>query len=234
MLSVENLEAYYGTSYIVQRISLRIPEGKSVALLGRNGAGKTTSLKAIMGMGPKVKGAVNFKGKDVTSLKPFQKARLGIGFVPEDRRIYQDISVVDNLAVGRYACAGRAEPFPMDYVLETFPLLARLRNRKGGQLSGGEQQMLTVARSFIGRPEVILMDEPAEGLAPLTVKELAGVIRDFCRKWNMAILLAEQNLWFSRYCTEYVYLIDGGSIVFEGSWDDFQGHESLKQEFLAI
>lgn len=234
MLSVENLEAYYGTSYIVQRISLRISEGKSVALLGRNGAGKTTSLKAIMGMGPKIKGAINFKGRDVTNLKPFQKARLGIGFVPEDRRIYQDISVVDNLAVGRYACVGRSEPFPMEYVLETFPLLARLRNRKGGQLSGGEQQMLTVARSFIGRPELILMDEPAEGLAPLTVKELAGVIRDFCRKWNMAILLAEQNLWFSRYCTEYVYLIDGGSIVFEGSWDDFEGRESLKQEFLAI
>jgi ABC-type branched-subunit amino acid transport system ATPase component len=234
MLSVENLEAYYGTCYVVQRISLRIPEGKSVALLGRNGAGKTTALKAIMGMGPQVRGTINFKGKDVTNLKPFRKARLGIGFVPEDRRIYQDISVADNLAVGRYAATGRSEPFPMEYVLETFPLLARLRNRKGGQLSGGEQQMLSVARTFMGRPEVVLMDEPAEGLAPLIVKELAGVIRDFCKKWNMAILLAEQNLWFSHYCTEYVYLIDGGRIVFEGSWADFHGREHLKREYLAI
>jgi len=234
MLSLENLEAYYGTSYIVQQISLRVPEGKSVALLGRNGAGKTTSLKAIMGMGPQIKGAVNFKERDVTKLKPFQKARLGIGFVPEDRRIYQDLTVADNLALGRYASAGRSEPFSVEYVLETFPLLERLRHRKGGQLSGGEQQMLTVARTFIGRPEVVLMDEPAEGLAPLIVKELAKVIRDFCKKWNVAILLAEQNLWFSHYCTEYVYLIDGGRIVFEGSWDDFHARESLKREYLAI
>ncbi len=234
MLSVENLEAYYGTCYIVQRISLRIPEGTSVALLGRNGVGKTTTLRAIMGMGPQVKGAIKFRGRDVTNLKPFRKARLGIGFVPEDRRIYQDISVADNLAVGRYAAMGRSTPFAMEYILDTFPLLGRLRNRKGGQLSGGEQQMLSVARTFLGRPEVVLMDEPAEGLAPLIVKELAGVIRDFCEKWSMAVLLAEQNLWFSQYCTEYVYLIDGGRIVFEGTWDDFNGCESLKREFLAI
>ncbi|KJR96208.1 MAG: hypothetical protein VR68_14835 [Peptococcaceae bacterium BRH_c4a] len=234
MLSVENLEAYYGTNYIVQQISLHIPEGKGVALLGRNGAGKTTTLKAIMGMGPKIKGAVNFKGRDITNCKTYQKARMGLGFVPEDRRIYQELSVTDNLAVGRYATAGRTEPFAMEYVLETFPLLMKLRNRKGGQLSGGEQQMLTVARTFMGRPELVLMDEPAEGLAPLIVKELAMVIRGFCQKWNMAILLAEQNLWFSRYCTEYVYLIDGGKIVFKGSWDDFDDQEDIKRKYLSV
>lgn len=233
MLQVNHLEAYYRSSYIIQRLSLQVGYGQGVALIGRNGAGKTTTLKSIMGLGPTVKGQVLFKGQDVTRLKPYQKARLGLGFVPEDRRIYVDLTVRDNLRIGQYAARNREAP-SIDCILDAFPLLKELQHRKGGQLSGGEQQMLSVARAFMGRPDLILLDEPTEGLAPLIVKDLALLVSKFFREWNMALLLTEQNLWFARYCTQYVYLIDGGQIVFQGLWRELDQQPELLKKYMAI
>ena len=234
LLKIENLEAYYGSAYILQGVSLEVGQGQGVALLGRNGAGKSTMFKSIMGLGPRTHGAMYFKGKDLMRMKPYRRARLGIAYIPEDRRIFSDLSVVDNLIIGQNAAVGRTEPYSIDEIMEFFPLLKDLRTRQGSQMSGGQQQILTIARSLMSRPELILLDEPMEGLAPLVVQHLAHMITGFCTRSGVALLVADQNLWFCRQCTTDVYLMDQGKTIFSGSWAAFDARGELKTKYLAV
>ncbi len=234
MLKIENLEAYYGSAYILQGVSLEVMQGQGVALLGRNGAGKSTLFKSIMGLGPRTRGVMHFRGKDLMRVKPFRRARLGIAYIPEDRRIFSDLSVVDNLIIGQNAAAGRVDPYTVDEIMEYFPLLKDLRERQGAHMSGGQQQVLTIARSLMARPELILLDEPMEGLAPLVVQHLAHMIAGFCARSSVALLVADQNLWFCRQCTTDVYLMDQGRTIFSGSWAEFDARAELKTKYLAV
>jgi branched-chain amino acid transport system ATP-binding protein len=233
MLEVRGLDAFYGDGQVLHGVGLSVPQGGAVALVGRNGTGKTTLLKSIMGAGPRVNGSITFDSVAMDQLTPFRRARLGLGLVPEDRRIFPQLSVRENLNMARYACVGR-EPRSVAEVLAMFPMLHGLEGRRGFELSGGQQQMLAVARAAIARPRLFLLDEPTEGLAPVIVDALADQIGRLREVDGSSLLLAEQNLWFARHCTSSVYLIDGGLIVFGGSWQDFDAHPDLITRHLAI
>ncbi|MED4584610.1 ABC transporter ATP-binding protein [Brevibacillus choshinensis] len=234
MLHIHNLEAFYGSSYIIQNISLKVEERQGVALLGRNGAGKSTTLKSIMNIEPKVKGDIHFNGNPIRGKKPYQLARMGLGYVPEDRRIFADLSVVDNLQIGQYGSKNRVTPYGIDEIMELFPLMEKFKKRKGGQLSGGEQQVVSIARTIMAKPKVVLMDEPTEGLAPIIVQSLAESINKIIKELGIGVLLAEQNIQFSRKLTQYVYLIDQGRVIFEGTWDDFDQQPEMREKYLAV
>ncbi|OLS40735.1 ABC transporter ATP-binding protein [Bacillus sp. MRMR6] len=234
MLEVRDLESFYGSSYIIQKLSLRVKEGQGTALLGRNGAGKSTTLKSIMNVQPKVKGEILYNDKPIIGEKPYRLARMGIGYVPEDRRVYADLSIESNLKMGVFGAKNRIAPFTIEEMMELFPIIHNFNNRKGGQLSGGEQQVVTIARTLMAKPNIMLLDEPTEGLAPLIVESLAEVIRKVIKELGVGVLLAEQNLSFSRKLTEYVYLIDQGRLIFEGTWDEFDARPELKEKYLAV
>lgn len=234
MLEVKDLEAFYGSSYIIQKISLKVAQGQGIALLGRNGAGKSTTIKSIMNIDAKVKGSILFKGINILGKKPYQLARMGLGYVPEDRRMFANLSVIDNLKVGVYGATNRVDPFSIEEMLELFPIMKNFKERKAGQLSGGEQQVVTIARTLMAKPEIILLDEPTEGLAPLIVSSLVEVIRKVIQDLGIGVLLAEQNIHFSRKLTQYVYLIDQGRLIFEGSWAEFDRQPALKEKYLAV
>ena len=233
MLELKNLQARYGDSLILDAINLRVQAGQGVALLGRNGAGKTTLLKSIVGGGPAVTGEVSFLGQVLKEQPTYLRARLGLTLVPEDRRIFAHLTVNENLLLARHACvAGTLLDVEQLYIW--FPALAELKNRMGNQLSGGQQQILAVARGLMPRPKCMLLDEPTEGVAPLLVKQMADQINRARREQGSALLLAEQNLWFSRYCTDYVYMIDTGRIVFEGNWNEIDAHPEIVNRYLAL
>jgi ABC-type branched-subunit amino acid transport system ATPase component len=234
LLEVRDLEAFYGSSYIIQKLSLKVKEGQGTALIGRNGAGKSTTLKSIMNIQPKVKGEILFNEKSIIEKKPFKLARKGIGYVPEDRRIYADLSVESNLRMGTYGSKGRVAPFTIEEMMELFPIMKNFNDRNGGQLSGGEQQVVTIARTLMAKPKIMLLDEPTEGLAPLIVESLVEVIRKVIQQLGIGVLLAEQNLNFSRKLTQNVYLIDQGRLVFEGTWEEFDNQPELKAHYLAV
>jgi ABC-type branched-subunit amino acid transport system ATPase component len=233
MLEVNNLQARYGDSLVLDGINLRVQAGQGVALLGRNGAGKTTLLKSIVGGGPTVSGEVRFLGITLNEMATHMRARAGITLVPEDRRIFAHLNVNENLLLARHACVN-GDMLNVEQVYEWFPALAELKNRMGNQLSGGQQQILAVARGLMPRPKCMLLDEPTEGVAPLLVKQMADQINFARREQGSALLLAEQNLWFSRYCTDYVYMIDTGRIVFEGDWKHFDQHPEMINRYLAV
>lgn len=233
MLEVSDLQARYGDSLILDGVSIHVGGGQGVALLGRNGAGKTTLLKSIVGGGPKVDGAVRFGQKDIVSLPTYARARAGLTLVPEDRRIFAHLTVQENLLMARHA-AGKDGCLDVAEIYRHFPALSDLRQRKGNQLSGGQQQILAVARGLMSRPKCMLLDEPTEGVAPLLVKQMAEQINAARRDQGAALLLAEQNLWFSRQCTDFVYVIDTGTIVFKGSWQDFDSHPEIANRYLAV
>lgn len=234
MLHIHNLEAFYGSSYIIQNISLKVEESQGVALLGRNGAGKSTTLKSIMNIEPRVKGDIHFNGNQIRGKKPYQLARMGLGYVPEDRRIFADLSVVDNLQIGQYGSKNRVTPYGIDEIMELFPLMEKFKYRKGGQLSGGEQQVVSIARTIMAKPKVVLLDEPTEGLAPIIVQSLAESINKIIKELGIGVLLAEQNIQFSRKLTQYIYLIDQGRVIFEGTWDDFDRQPEMREKYLAV
>lgn len=233
MLEVRNLQARYGDSLILDGVNLSVAAGQGVALLGRNGAGKTTLLKSIVGGGPKVTGDVRFLGRDLTEVPVHHRARRGVGLVPEDRRIFAHLNVQENLLMARHACS-ETGCLSLDEVYGLFPALSDLRARMGNQLSGGQQQILAVARGLMSRPKCMLLDEPTEGVAPLLVKQIAEQINSARRGHGAALLLAEQNLWFSRQCTDFVYVIDTGTIVFEGDWKEFDDHPEIANRYLAV
>jgi len=234
MLDIRDMDAFYGDSHILHRISMTVPKSARVAILGRNGAGKTTLLRSVMGDGPIVSGQVSFDGKPLAGLPPFRRARLGLSYVPEDRRIFPVMTASENILLATRAVGATRQTFDVDYALDRFPMLKPLVQRMGDQLSGGQQQMLAVARGLCVKPAALLLDEPTEGLAPIIVEQLSQVIVDACRAENVTLILCEQNIKFARHCTDYVYLLNSGSIVFQGDWSAFDSNPEIKIKYLAV
>jgi len=236
MLEIDNIHAYYGTSHILHGISLTINQGELVALLGRNGAGKTTTLRTVMGLVSARQGQIFYKGKLISNLKPFQVARLGIGYVPEERAIFSHLTVVENLRIGalaRKTTEGDKKGWTLDKVFERFPGLYQRRLHRGAHLSGGEQQMLAIARTLMGQPDIILLDEPSEGLAPLIVQELEKIIREILAE-GYTVLLIEQNLALCAALASRNYIIDQGKIVYHGTNEEFLGNEDVQNLYLSL
>ncbi len=232
MLNVEKLNTYYGQSHILFDVALTVGQGEVVSLLGRNGAGKTTSLRSIMGLTPPRSGTVSFEGKPLQGEKPNNICRKGIAFVPEDRRIFSRLTVHENLEIGAIR-ERRNGPWSIKRVYELFPRLNERRHNLGHQLSGGEQQMLTIGRALMGNPSLILLDEPSEGLAPVIVTTVGDVIRTV-RDEGISILLVEQNSSFACRLSDRAYLIDDGRIRFHGTIDELEQNSELKQKYLAV
>ena len=231
MLSVKDLHAYYGRAHILQGVSLEARAGEVVALVGRNGAGKSTTLKAIMGLVPPARGEVAFGDARIDRLPPYRIARLGLGYVPEDRRIFAELTVWENLDVAaRRTGNGR---WSVERVFELFPKLAEISDRQGGFLSGGEQQMLTIARTLMGNPELLLLDEPSEGLAPLVVESLRQRIGDLKRN-GLTILLAEQSVAFCLALADRVYVLEKGAVRYHGTADEFRADPSIQARYLEL
>jgi branched-chain amino acid transport system ATP-binding protein len=231
LLEAHELHTAYGLSRVLFGVSIDVSAGECVCLLGRNGVGKSTTMRSIMGLTPPQSGRVRFKGTDITGWAPYRVARAGLGFVPEDRRIFADLTVWENLDVARRAAA--ADGFTIERVFDLFPKLRELASRQGGHLSGGEQQMLTIARTLMGNPQLLLLDEPSEGLAPIVVDHLRDQIARLKRE-GLTILLAEQNTEFSLSLADRVYVLEKGSIKFSGPAARLRDDASLRQELLAL
>jgi branched-chain amino acid transport system ATP-binding protein len=234
MLELEGLNAFYGDSHILHDINLSIEEGARVAILGRNGSGKTTLLKSIMNAGPKVAGLVQFRSRALKGAAPNERVRLGLSLVPEDRRIFGHLTVIENLRVAQYGASKDRDLVEIDVLLERFQMLKPLRSRRGSQMSGGQQQMLAVARGIAARPYLMLLDEPTEGLAPVIVADLAKEVAGCCAEYGIGLLLAEQSIWFARQCTDGVVVIDTGRIAFSGTWREFDERADIVQRHLAV
>ena len=232
LLAVHDIHAAYGSSRVLFGISLEVAQGECVCLLGRNGMGKTTTMRAIMGLTPPSAGRVVWKGQDIAGLPPFRIARAGIGFVPEDRRIFAELTVRENLDVAGQA-AGRPGRWDIGAVFALFPKLAELAGRQGGYLSGGEQQMLTIGRTLMGNPELLLLDEPSEGLAPLVVENLLEQVSRLKRE-GLTILLAEQGVDFSLALADRVYVLEKGTVRFSGPAAELRDNTKLRDELLAL
>jgi len=232
-LALENINAYYGMSHILFDVSLNVDRGEVLVLLGRNGAGKTTTMLSIMGLNPPKSGRVVYRGQDITGWAPYKIARMGIGYVPEDRKIFPDLTVLGNLEVGRKVSKGKAPSWPLERIYELFPVLKDFTHRAGGTLSGGQRQMLTIARTLMGNPELLLLDEPTEGLAPLVVKML-GEFLDVIKKEGVTVLLSEQNLKFALTHADRAYIVDNGIIKYQGSIEELGRDEEVKKKYLAV
>jgi branched-chain amino acid transport system ATP-binding protein len=232
LLELEDIHAAYGLSRVLFGISLEVSAGECVCLLGRNGVGKTTTMRSVMGLTPPSAGHVRFKSRDITGWLPHRVARAGIGFVPEDRRIFAELSVWENLDVARRAAA-RPGRWTIEAVTELFPVLGELRDRQGGFLSGGEQQMLTIARTLMGNPELLLLDEPSEGLAPLVVEALLAKIGEL-KGQGLTILLAEQGIEFSLALADRVYVLEKGVVRFASSSAALRSDRSVLDQLLML
>jgi branched-chain amino acid transport system ATP-binding protein len=232
LLELDAVNGYYGRAQVLFDVSLRLGPGEVVVVLGRNGAGKSTTLKSIMGL-VSVRGAVRFRGRDITGLTPHRIARLGIGYVPEDRQIFPHLTVAENLEIAAKHGSGGATRWTLERLQGTFPLLVSLLWRSGGALSGGEQQLVTIARTLMGNPEVLLLDEPSEGLAPALVKTLAVLVAEL-RAEGMSVVLSEQNVRFALRVADRAYIIDSGQIRYEGSVDTLRGKPEITKRYLAV
>lgn len=238
LLGVQNLNAWYGAAHILFGIALEVRRGEVVALMGRNGAGKSTTLKSIMGLLRKYEGAVSFMGTRIDGMRPYQVARRGLGYVPEDRRIFTDLTVRENLEAGRqdprrWPNGDEARNWTPEDLYELFPNLATMRERRGGQMSGGEQQMLTIARTLMGNPYMVLLDEPSEGVAPLIVEQMAHMIIELKQR-GVSVLLSEQNLPFARLVSDRVYVLEQGEIKYAGAMADLVQDEQARRAYLEV
>jgi branched-chain amino acid transport system ATP-binding protein len=238
MLTAENLSAWYGAARILYDLNFQVSRGEVVALMGRNGAGKSTTMKTIMGLMPRRQGTVRFNGEDISTRKPFEIARLGLGFTPEDRRIFVDLTVMENLDVGRqpvrrFADGKPAPSWTPEQLFTLFPNLAEMPDRLGGRMSGGEQQMLTVARTLMGNPLLVLLDEPSEGVAPLIVEQMAHTILAL-KKQGLSILLSEQNIHFARLVSDRVYVLEKGQIHWQGSVAELDANPEVQRTYLTV
>ncbi len=232
ILSVEKINTFYGDSHILFDVDLAIAEGEVVSLLGRNGAGKTTTLRSIMGLTPPREGSVRWLGEEMQRPIPHEMARKGVGFVPEDRRIFSRLSVEENLEIGAFKLE-RASDWTLERIYGLFPKLRQLRTHKGNQLSGGEQQMLAIGRALMGAPKLVLLDEPSEGLAPAIVRDLGEMIGTL-QDEGIAVLLVEQNARFACRLSDRVYIIDNGRVRFDGTVAGLEEDEELKSRYLAV
>lgn len=233
MLEVADLHAHYGRAHILQGVTLTAREGEVLALLGRNGAGKSTTMKAIMGLVPPTSGTVRFGGEDVARREPFEIARRGIGYVPEERRIFTELTVMENLDVGRMPTRDGAAPWTAERVFALFPSLGGMRARLGGRMSGGEQQMLTIGRTLMGNPRLILLDEPSEGLAPVIIERMADAIIALKRE-GLTVLLSEQNLHFARLVSDRGCVLEKGAIQWEGTMQALMAADDVRAQYLTV
>ncbi|HEY5280944.1 MAG TPA: ABC transporter ATP-binding protein [Pseudolabrys sp.] len=238
ILDVEKLSAWYGAARILYDLDLTVGRGEVVALMGRNGAGKTTTMKAIMALVAARSGKVRFNGEDISRLKPFEIARRGLGFTPEDRRIFVDLTVMENLDIGRqpprnFPDGTSAPVWTPSKLFKLFPNLAEMPDRPGGRMSGGEQQMLTVARTLMGNPLMVLLDEPSEGVSPLIVEQMANTIVELKRD-GLAILLSEQNLHFARLVCDRVYVLEKGQLQWQGGMDELDRNQEVQRAYLTV
>jgi len=231
MLQIEEIHTYYGLSHILFGVSLEIKEGEVVCLLGRNGAGKSTTMKSIIGLTPPKKGLIRFKGQPTAGKKPFMLARMGIGYVPDDRRVFADLTVGENLEISERNMTEGG--WNKERVYQFFPALEKIDTRRAGYLSGGEQQMLTIARALMTNPDLLLLDEPTEGLAPLIVELLEEQIAKL-KEAGLTVLLAEQNLDVALRLSDRGYVIDNGVIRYEGSIEDLRNNEEVRNKYLLI
>jgi branched-chain amino acid transport system ATP-binding protein len=235
ILTVQGLCAWYGAAQILFDLDLDVGRGEVVALMGRNGAGKSTTLKSVMGLVGRRRGTVRFDGHDISALEPYRIARLGLGFTPEDRRIFSDLTVMENLDVGRQPPRGPAggAAWTPERLFALFPNLAERRDRLGSEMSGGEQQMLTVARTLMGNPRLVLLDEPSEGVAPLVVERMADTIVKL-KKQGLAVLLSEQNLPFASAVSDRVYVLEKGHIAWSGAMRELEANAEVQRQFLGV
>jgi branched-chain amino acid transport system ATP-binding protein len=227
ILEVKDIYTSYGLSQILFGVSLEVAGGEVISLLGRNGVGKTTTLRSVMGLTPPHSGSIVWKDQNIAGKAPHQIAKMGIGFVPEDRRVFADLTVWENLDVAIKASPGKKTPWNLERVFDLFPALKPIQTRRGGFLSGGEQQMLTIARTLMGNPELLLLDEPSEGLAPIVVQQLGEQITKL-REERMTILLCEQNAKFSLDLCDRLYILEKGQVRYSGSAADFHRDEAYK------
>ncbi len=238
MLKVENLSAWYGAAQILFDLSFHVGRGEVVALMGRNGAGKSTTLKSLMALVPQRDGKVRFLGQDISRLRPFEIARRGLGFVPEDRRIFSDLTVMENLDIGRQeprlTADGRPTPvWTQEKLFAIFPNLAAMPHRRGAHMSGGEQQMLTVARTLMGNPLLVLLDEPSEGVAPVIVEEMADAIIEV-KKEGISVILSEQNIHFAELVCDRAYVLEKGQLQWAGRMADLARDTQVQRRLLSV
>jgi branched-chain amino acid transport system ATP-binding protein len=237
-LAIEHLNAWYGAAQVLYDVSFTIGRGEVVALMGRNGAGKSTTMKAVMGLLARRRGTVRLNGLDVSAHRPFELARLGLGFTPEDRRVFSDLTVLENLDTGRqpprlYPDGTPAPEWTPETLFALFPNLAESRGRLGGRMSGGEQQMLTIARTLMGNPLVVLLDEPSEGIAPLIVEKIADTIVEL-KKHGLSVLLSEQNVGFAEIVADRAYMLEKGQIRWAGTMAELAANGEIQRSYLLL
>ncbi len=238
LLETRGLCAWYGAAQILYDVGLQVRRGEVVALMGRNGAGKSTTLKTLIGMLDKRSGSVSFLGADISKSETHQAARSGLGFVPEDRRIFTDLTVTENLEVGRqpprFWPDGSAAPvWTPERLFKLFPNLGEMPDRPGGRMSGGEQQMLTVARTLMGNPYLVLLDEPSEGVAPVIVEQMVQMILEL-KAQGVSILLSEQNMHFAELVSDRAYVLEKGQICYEGAMAELSANEEVRRAYLSV
>ena len=233
MLEVNGLDVFYGASQILFGVDLKVEKSQTMALLGRNGAGKSTTFKAIAGIVPPRRGEVRLGGDVISGRKPYRIARAGIGYVPEDRQVFPEHTVEDNLLIGMKKGPNGESHWTLERIYDIFPILASMRTRMAGRLSGGEQQMLTIARTLMGNPEILLLDEPSEGLAPIIVQSIGELIKQL-REMGVTILLAEQNMHFCLGIATHATVVDKGQIVYRDTIEGLRANDAIKQRYLAI
>ena len=232
MLEINDIHTWYGDSYVLQGVSLEVKDATVVALLGRNGMGKTTTIRSIMGLTPPRQGSISFNGRELSGLQPYQIARQGIGLVPQGRMIFPSLSVTENLTMAARS-GDKKDPWTLEKVYELFPALKERGKNKGNLLSGGEQQMLTIARALMTNPELIMLDEPSEGLAPILVQEVFRVIQRL-KAAGQSILLVEQDFGMAMGVADYAYIMSKGSIVHESTPDELIDNEKIKSTYLGV
>jgi len=238
LLEAKALCAWYGAAQILYDVELQVNRGEVVALMGRNGAGKSTTLKALMGLLAKRKGTIHFLGRDVSKAEPHEVARRGLGYVPEDRRVFGDLTVMENLEVGKqparqWADGSVAPLWSPEKLFKLFPNLGEMPDRPGGRMSGGEQQMLTVARTLMGNPYLVLLDEPSEGVAPVIVEQMAQMILEL-KAQGVSILLSEQNMHFAELVSDRAYVLEKGQIRYQASMAELAVNEEVRRAYLSV
>jgi branched-chain amino acid transport system ATP-binding protein len=233
MLRVDDMHSYYGRAHILQGVSLQVAAAEIVVLIGRNGAGKSTTMKSLIGLVRPTRGRVTFGGVEIAGAPTHAIARLGLGYVPEERRIFTDLTVMENLEVGRQAARDARPAWTPERLFALFPNLGEMRDRQGGRMSGGEQQMLTIARTLMGNPSLVLLDEPSEGLAPVIVEQMAEAILALKRE-GVAILLAEQNLHFAARVADGAVVLESGRVVWSGTMAALQANDEVRGRHLGV